>query len=74
MTDKFVQVAETKTLNHVVDGEGPGRILMSLVPGDTRVHLVIGARLKNAYASSLNKKGIEELIDILKDIRDCLKD
>ncbi len=76
MTSKFIEtkMIETKTIKHVENGYGPCGSLMSVIPHGTMVSLVIGASYVNSCASFLNKEGVEELIDILRDIHSAMQD
>ena len=65
---KFVQEIVTRKVLKVIDGDGPCSIYMSVVPhtGGDVIDLVVGARYADACCSTLNKKGLGDLIEELK--------
>ncbi len=65
-----------KTLNKVIDGDGPSGLDMSIVPSlsGRLVEIVIGARYRDARCCHASKQTIEELINLLKDIHDAMED
>jgi hypothetical protein len=75
MTTEFVNHRGGRCINTVRDGFGPMFNYMSVVPreGNTSIHLVFGASFMDRCASALTKQGLEELIDILKDIHSVME-
>jgi hypothetical protein len=72
MSNQFVTTK--KVINEILDGDGPDYIVMSVLPGDNRIDLVIGTHYGNREACSLSKEGVKELIDILRDIHEAMED
>ena len=65
----------TKNVCTVRNGVGPEQILMSVRPlGKGSIDLVIGASATNSCASSLSKKGLAKLIEILQDIHEAIEE
>lgn len=76
MSFNFVKTVTTRTILQVIDGDGPDCIYMSVSPlnGNKEIDLVIGAMFKDKCASTLSKDGLHQLIDILTEIHEAMKE
>lgn len=73
MSNQFVTTK--RVVNKVIDGLGPVRANMSVVPVRMgSINLVIGATYEDRCACAFNKDGIKELIDILSEILKALEE
>lgn len=70
----FVKKETKTTIIKTKNKSGPDGALISIIPyGDNEaINLVIGAKYENASAPAFSKEGLEELILILKEVRDAL--
>lgn len=65
-----------KTVLTVIDVDGPDGTYLSIKPTlySKEVILVVGARFEYGLAANFTKKGLGELIEILKDIHSAMED
>ncbi len=71
MSNQFVTTK--KVINEVLNGDGPEYIVMSVLPDEGRINLVIGTYYGNRNTCSLSREGVRELIDILRDIHEAME-
>lgn len=76
MSFNFVKTVKTSTILEVIDGDGPDCIYMSVSPrnGNKEIYLVIGAMFNDKCAYTLSKDGLRQLIDILTEIHEAMKE
>jgi hypothetical protein len=67
-------VVTIKKVKHVVDGYGPDGSVMSLRPADHGIDFTFGAPYKARSCNSLSKNGLAELIAILQEVHEAMKD
>ena len=68
------EVVTVKKIKHVVDGYGPDGSVMSIEPTYEGIALTFGARHKDRKCASLSKNGVAELIAILQEVHEAMKD
>ncbi len=68
------EVVTVKKIKHVVDGYGPDGSIMSIRPALHGIDFTFGAPYKARTCESLSKDGVAQLIAILQEVHEAMKD
>ena len=68
------EVVTVKKIKHVVDGHGPDGSIMSIRPALHGIDFTFGAPYKANTCDGLSKNGVAELIAILQEVHEAMKD
>lgn len=68
------EVVTVKKIKHVVDGYGPEGSIMSIRPTSWGIDFTFGAPYKANIGDRLSKDGVAQLIAILQEVHEAMKD
>lgn len=68
------EVVTVKKIKHVVDGYGPDGTIMSIKPTSWGIDFTFGAPRHAHSCDSLSKDGVAQLIAILQEVHEAMKD